>query len=530
MSENSIRPIIYYVDDEPFNLTVFEAAAPEEWDVRTFDAASQAIGAMVTDCPWVVITDQRMPGINGVEFLEAVKDFDGDIVRIVVTGYADESLIIDSVRRAQIYDYIRKPWDADDLVSRIEKGCAHYKRVKKDRRVVEALKSQAKSGSTDGLESDCLASLSEEGVFWKKGVETHFTESFEAMLGYGSEDLATKTIDDLLAEDDQELWQKLARSMDQDLNQRNDPKFRQRVAVKNMRFRHLSGEKVWMRVKLAYQDGAGGDVLFGSLTDISELKQTEAALSRQALELRKSNEELEQFAFIASHDLQEPLRRISSFCSLLKEVYHEQLGSEAKEWIDFAVDGADRMQILIDDLLSFSRVSYRKVPDEWQDLAEVTEFAISNLALKIEETKARIEVEPLPSILGDKGQLVQLLQNLISNGLKFRSSEPPHITIGCDLREDEFSIFVKDRGIGIKPEFHQKIFEIFRRLHCADAYEGTGIGLSLVKKITERHKGRISVDSKPGMGSTFRLTFPKARGKDFPKFQVHSIEPLKKAG
>jgi PAS domain S-box-containing protein len=243
--------------------------------------------------------------------------------------------------------------------------------------------------------------------------------------------------------------------------------------------------------------------------DITKRKQMEKRLKNLVKELKRSNKELEQFAYIASHDLQEPLRMVASFTQLLQKRYRDKLDADANEFIEFAVDGAKRMQALINDLLIYSRIGTRGKPFKETDMNIVLENVKSNLLHLIEANKVQITNDPLPVIIADKNQMVQLLQNLISNAIKFKREEPPKIHINGEIREDEWFFSVEDNGIGIDPKYFERIFIIFQRLHKKDEYGGTGIGLAVCKKIIERHNGEIWVESKKGKGSTFYFTIAK---------------------
>lgn len=238
-----------------------------------------------------------------------------------------------------------------------------------------------------------------------------------------------------------------------------------------------------------------------------ELKHHVDEIKRTNAELERSNKELEQFAYVASHDLQEPLRVISGYTQLLQRRYADKLDKNANEYIEFAVDGAKRMQNLINDLLAFSRVSSRARAFAPVDLNEVLRLATANLRATLDETQGRIDSAPLPIVNGDKTQLTQLFQNLLSNALKFhRDGVPPVIRIGAGKTGAQWTFSVEDNGIGISPQYAQKVFVIFQRLHTRDKYPGTGIGLALCKKIVERHGGEIRLESKPNEGTTFIFT------------------------
>ncbi|WP_250291935.1 sensor histidine kinase [Streptomyces atroolivaceus] len=246
------------------------------------------------------------------------------------------------------------------------------------------------------------------------------------------------------------------------------------------------------------------------VAELAESKERETLLAEQTTELRRSNSELEQFAYVASHDLQEPLRKVASFCQLLDKRYSSELDERGRQYIDFAVDGAKRMQVLINDLLTFSRVG--RVQQSWKpvDLDAALDRALSNLTLAVEESGAVVVREdPLPELLGDSTSLTMVWQNLVGNAVKFRRTDVPcRITVGCVREGDDWHLTVADNGIGIAPEFADKVFVIFQRLHARDEYEGTGIGLSLCRKIIEFHGGRIWLDPKPAEGTLIHFTLP----------------------
>ncbi|MER6574475.1 CHASE3 domain-containing protein [Nonomuraea sp. NPDC001023] len=240
------------------------------------------------------------------------------------------------------------------------------------------------------------------------------------------------------------------------------------------------------------------------------LREQAAGLDAQAEELRRSNAELEQFAYVASHDLQEPLRKIATFCQLLQKRYGDVLDERGVQYIHFAVDGATRMQVLINDLLTFSRVGRLYDDRKPVDLAESLDKALVDLSAVIEETGAEIErPDPLPNVIGDPTMLGMLWQNLVGNALKFRAPDrAPRIRITCEQRENEWLFSVTDNGIGVEAEFADKIFIIFQRLHSREAYSGTGIGLAMCKKIVENHGGTIWLDTGHTEGARISFTLP----------------------
>ncbi|MEU3462604.1 CHASE3 domain-containing protein [Streptomyces sp. NPDC006733] len=252
------------------------------------------------------------------------------------------------------------------------------------------------------------------------------------------------------------------------------------------------------------------EAMRGRLAD--ELAFTDSArerLDEQAADLRRSNAELEQFAYVASHDLQEPLRKVASFCQLLQRRYSDQLDERAVQYIDFAVDGANRMQTLIHDLLAFSRVGRLHADNETVDLEELFSRTTDALSIAVEEADAKITHDPLPVVSGDATQLGMLLQNLVSNALKFRSAErAPRVEVSARFEDGLWHFAVADNGIGIGAEYADRVFVIFQRLHTRDAYPGNGIGLALCKKIVEFHGGTIAIDPAHSPGARITFTLP----------------------
>lgn len=249
------------------------------------------------------------------------------------------------------------------------------------------------------------------------------------------------------------------------------------------------------------------EFLLESFVDNTERKEAEDALSDVVKELKRSNSELEQFAYVTSHDLQEPLRMVTSFLGLLSKKYNGKLDQDADEYINFAVDGARRMQNMISDLLAYSRIGTRGKPFEAIDSEYALKQALNNLQVAIEESGALVTYDPLPNVLADSSQLTQLFQNLVANAIKFRSKDfSPKVHISAEINGEEWVFSVRDNGIGIAQEFFEHIFVIFQRLHGRDEYPGSGMGLAICRKIVERHGGRIWVESQIGQGTAFYFT------------------------
>ncbi|NHN47555.1 PAS domain S-box protein [Halostella sp. JP-L12] len=261
---------------------------------------------------------------------------------------------------------------------------------------------------------------------------------------------------------------------------------------------------------------ARGDVFAGvtMALDITERKESQRRLEETIAQLEESNERLEQFAYAASHDLQEPLRMVSSYLQLVERRYADELDEEGREFIEFAVDGADRMRNMIEGLLEYSRVETRGEPLVPVDLDALLEDVLEDLQIRIEEADADVRAEQLPPVEGDASQLRQVLQNLLSNAITYSGDEPPEIRVAAEREGDEVVVSVHDSGVGIDPEDQERVFEVFQRLHGREEHSGTGIGLALCERIVERHGGDIWVESEPGEGATFSFALPAAESDE----------------
>jgi PAS domain S-box-containing protein len=281
------------------------------------------------------------------------------------------------------------------------------------------------------------------------------------------------------------------------------------VVVTEMKLLVDGNQRTYLNTKFPLFDPLGDIQSIGGIwTDISEQKALNESLNVKNVDLERSNKELEQFAYVASHDLQEPLRMVSSYMQLLETRYKDKLDQDAKEFIGYAVDGALRMQRLIQDLLAFSRVGTRGKEPQPVDAGEALEQAKSNLRILIEETQMGIQSGTLPIVLADMDQLAQVFQNLIGNAIKFKGEKQPEIQISVKESNGFAEFTLRDSGIGFDQRHADRIFVLFQRLNTRDKYEGTGIGLAICKKIVERHGGRIWAESQVGKGSTFHFTFP----------------------
>jgi PAS domain S-box-containing protein len=288
-------------------------------------------------------------------------------------------------------------------------------------------------------------------------------------------------------------------------------------------FRGLRRDGSPVPVQVVVQSGvvagmSGHKVTGLYVRDFSEREKLVDALASRGAALARSNRELEQFAYIASHDLQEPLRMVGSYTQLLEQRYGSVLDEDGREFLRYAREGANRMRALIDALLSYSRIDTRAQTFRPVTMDQVLDLTLTNLRASIAAANATVVRGPLPSVEGDPVQLGQVLQNLIGNAIKFRGPNPPHIWVSAERKGPVWQFAVRDDGIGIAPEYQDRIFIIFQRLHSREEYPGTGIGLAVCKKVVERHGGRLWVESTgtPGQGSTFYFTVPVERAPPKP--------------
>jgi len=267
--------------------------------------------------------------------------------------------------------------------------------------------------------------------------------------------------------------------------------------------------RTWIFQSVPFKDILGSIIgISFSVLEITSMKKVQQEIADTVKKLELSNEELQRFAYVVSHDFKEPLRMVSSFTQLIQARYLGKLDKEADEFIDFIVEGSRRMEILLDDLLAYSRITSAEDKYKEINLDSIIEECMFNLKLAIEENNVEITWESLPTIFVNRTQMIHVFQNLIANAIKFRGDNTPKIHISAQIEEDHWILGVGDNGIGIDPQYNERIFEVFQRLHRRDEYEGTGMGLFLTKKIVERHNGHIWVESEPGNGSTFYFTLP----------------------
>jgi light-regulated signal transduction histidine kinase (bacteriophytochrome) len=288
-----------------------------------------------------------------------------------------------------------------------------------------------------------------------------------------------------------------------------DPKARAMGAGRDLYGQRKDGTQLPVEIGLNPLMTDGERFVLASIVDITERKHSEALLQEKLLELQRSNEDLQQFAYVCSHDLQEPLRVISNYSQLLARRYSDKLDQDANDFIEFTVDATRRMQELINDLLLYSRVDTKGKEFVRTACSEIVAIALANLRVSISESSAVVNCAELPVISADRSQLLQVFQNLIGNAIKFRSENVPAVTVSAEDAGKNWLFSVNDNGLGFDMKYGERIFVIFQRLHTKEMYPGSGIGLAVCKKIIERHGGSIWAESEPGKGTKFSFTLPK---------------------
>jgi PAS domain S-box-containing protein len=473
--------------------------------------------AFINNVPAILFSIDRSGVITMAEGLgmDALRFVDGGIVgHSVAELYGDIPGVVESVRRAlageslvttmqlhqMFYEVAYSPIHAPDGAVTGVIGVAHD--TTERHKAEQALEvSERRTRLIIENAYDAYVAMDQDGaiVDWNPQAENIF--------GWKRDEVIGKPLSDIIIP--QRVRNQHLQGLVHYLHTGEGPLLNRRIEMQALR---RTGQEFPVELTISTLRIENNVIFSAFIHDISERIRAKEALEASAAELRRSNEELEQFAYIASHDLQEPLRMVASYTQLLERRYAAQLDDAAREFIGYAVDGARRMQQFITGLLQYSRVGTERRILAEVNLREAYEVALANLRFAIEESGATVEDRDLPVVRGDPRQLTQLFQNLIGNALKFRKSgTAPRIQVWGEPDGHAFwRISVRDNGIGLDPKFADRVFAIFQRLHTREEYEGTGLGLAICKKIVERHGGRIWVESKEGEGATFSFTLPAA--------------------
>lgn len=453
-------------------------------DFTWVSTIAEAMAFLNQTTPHLVIADWRLPDGKGTEVLSTDKR---SFPVVVMTSYGNEQVAVDAMKAGAV-DYVVKSPSAFAKMPLIAERALHKWDLIVERRRAEEVVKAERQRLYDVLETlpvyVCLLDLDYHMPFANR----YFRETFGEPRG---------------------------RRCHEFLFDRAEPcEICETFTVMRTREQHHwnwtgPNGRDYDIYDFPFTDSDGSLLILEMGIDITERKKAEEGLKRTLADLTRSNADLEQFAYVASHDLQEPLRNVASCMQLLEKGYKERLGPDADKLMHYAMDSVVRMKALIRDLLAYSRVATRGKPPQLTDCDAVLQRTLLNLKSTMEDTGAVISHDPLPTVMADSTQLMQVFQNLIANALKFHSSAPPQVHVSAVRDAGEWIFSVKDNGIGIESRHLDRIFVIFQRLHKKSDYEGTGMGLAIVKKILERHRGRIWVDSVPGRGTTFHFTIPE---------------------
>src|SRR5712671_1013894 len=441
--------------------------------------------------PDVVIADYNLPQWKGMEALSVLRRERLDIPLILVSGALGDVTAVECIK-AGATDYVLK-----DGLARLPEAVRRALREKHLRE--QHLRSQELFRRAVESSPSGILMVDESCKILLVNTET------ERLFGYGRDQMVGQPVEMLVPDRLHKVY------TEQRVTYLRAPAKSVLGERGELYGRRQDGSEFPVEIGLNPIETASGTQTLISVVDITARKQAESAALEYTRELQRSNAELEQFAYIASHDLQEPLRMVASYTELLAERYRGKLDERADKYIGYAVDGARRMQRLIHDLLAYARVSSQAKPSQPTDTAALVASVVGMMSKAIESSKAEVVCENLPMVNGDELQLGQVFQNLLGNALKFHGDRAPRIQVRAESMEKEnlWRFSVADNGIGIDKENGGRLFQMFQRLHTREEYEGTGIGLAISKRIVERHAGRIWFDSAPGQGTTFYFTLPR---------------------
>lgn len=515
------KPNILIVDDDQIKLKIMETILSDmDLNIMKADSGNEAFRLLMKNDFAVILLDVKMPGIDGFETAELIRKRtkSQNTPIIFITSYSPDEINVKKGYSLGSVDYIFAPINPEILRAKVA-VFVKLARLNEETNAVTLQTEKINKELTKSNEKYNLLKNTNERlnfifnfmpvvIFTLKATEdftvTFATRNTLEQLGYEAEEFINNP----------GLWVECIHSNDMEQVFSGFPQlFAKGHYICEYRFKHKSGDYIWVQnvLKLINENGNDFPVeIIGCLIDISERKLAEEKLVRKAAELERSNAELEHFAYIASHDLQEPLRAIASYLQLIqRKSYFESFDEKGKDYFTRVINGAKRMQDMINDLLEYSRVVSNRDMFETCDCNEIVNEAINNLRVLVKENAAKINCEPLPVIMGNPGLLLRVFQNIIGNGLKFhKENESPVITVKAERKDNMWIFSFNDNGIGIKNEFGKRIFEIFQRLNARDKYPGTGIGLAVCKKAIANHGGEIWVESEFGTGSTFWFSIP----------------------
>lgn len=516
------RVKILLVDDTPENLVSLEAAlAGLGEELVLAGSGKEALHHVLNDDFAAILLDVRMPDMDGFEAAELIRSRprSRQIPILFLTGYRNEEHLFRGYDLGAV-DFLFKPIVPEILRSKV---AVFVELARSNRKLVEqadTLRKQAEVLQKAELRFRTLFEAAPDAMVMCRadGEIIMVNSQTEVLFARQPDQLKGHNIRDLVPG-----WHYRVRPGWREGSQ--PPGLMMEGGVELLAFR-ADGAAFPVEISFSPSHTEDGLAVISAIRDISERKKAEeqirrlnASLEERVLvrtqELMRSNEELQQFAYVASHDLQEPLRTVSVYAQLLARRYRGQLHGDADQFISFIVENAGRMEKMVHDLLDFSRVDGRGTDFfTWTGCEDVLADATSNIQSLIEESGALITRDALPSVMGDPVQITRLFQNLLVNSIKYRGDEPPRIHVAATQSGDDWLFSVRDNGIGIEPQYAEKIFGIFRSLRPQDKASGSGMGLAICRKIVGRHEGRIWVESELGKGATFYFTLPDKKGND----------------
>jgi len=505
-------PLVLVVEDNAdMSAFIAEVLAPHYRVACAFNGREGLERARVL-LPDLILSDVMMPGMSGDQMVQALRREPAlvDVPIVMLTARVDNDLRVRMLKEG-VQDYLNKPFLVEELLARVGGLVASRRRILEELRCREEF-----ANRVIDMAPGAMLVVNAQGHIIRVNAQT------EQIFGYPLHELLGRPVE-MLVPTQVRAHHKALR-----LGYGYKPTPWAMNQGREVFGLHQDGHEIPLEISLASLLLGEEQHVIAAITDVTERKQAEEEIrhlnadlerriAERTAELERSNADLEQFAYVASHDLQEPLRMVSSYLQLIERRYRGRLDADADEFIGYAVDGAVRMKSMIIDLLDYSRVGTRNHPSEPIDCEALLGGVLKDLERAIKEGQAEVSHDTLPTVLADAAQLGRVFQNLVGNALKFRRLDmSPRIHIGAervaDQKADEPNVMwrfsVRDNGIGIAPEYHQRIFQIFERLHGKNAYPGSGIGLAICKKIVERRGGRLWVESAEDSGTTFFFTLP----------------------
>jgi PAS domain S-box-containing protein len=453
----------------------------------------QAYRTGLQDRPDIILADYVLPNFSALRALEWLQAEGSDIPLIVLTGVVNENVVVECMRQGAV-DYLLK-----DRLTRLGPAVKRALEENEGRRQ----KHQTEIELRTSHERFQYLVETTKVVPWEYDLEagrfTYVGPQAAKLLGLPQEEWYKPG-----------FWEAQVQLEDREVLTRlcTDPLLRDREFICRMFTAAGETKHLHCVVSTLASDGRE-NTLRGFMMDITELKTTQISLALQAAELARSNSELRQFAYAASHDLQEPIRMVAFYTQLLAKRYQGRLDADADEFLGYALEGATRMGELVKQLLEFSRVSTRKLELSQVDSGTIFEQSLQALRLAVSESGAAVTHGPLPMVNADPSQLGRVFQNLLANAIKFRAGKSPAIHVSAEESPSDWHFLVRDNGIGVSAEYFETIFLLFQRLHTREEYQGSGVGLATCRRIIDQHQGRIWLESQPGAGSTFHFTLPK---------------------